>query len=345
MNISRLSVLEAALLATLVVGCGEQPKQPVTPEDFLGVLEAKLAAGDLVAAQDAWGKLGEDLSSAADALLLGGELAWHQRDYATAAERFAKVAENPELDKALRSLGWNGLGVIHKAEGKRDVARCDFLKAKTLDGKNPAARYHLGMLYRDDFGYREAALEQFEFYVRINQLADERVQRVQRSVIKDLKEEIATAAAARPGVEKRNSTVSAAALKKGDEAFRKGTFKTARTRYQEAFDADVLSFPAAQGLARCWAKLDSSAAGSREAFKYYRIACELSPMSVSTLLAAGELAVKVGSHAAAVEIYSRAMAANPRNTTAIDGLIRALRKVGKPDSAAEYQRYRDFLKK
>ena len=46
----------------------------------------------------------------------------------------------------------------------------------------------------------------------------------------------------------------------------------------------------------------------------------------------------------AVEIYSRAVAANPSSIPAIDGLIKALRKVGgRQKEAAAYQRYRDSL--
>ena len=48
----------------------------------------------------------------------------------------------------------------------------------------------------------------------------------------------------------------------------------------------------------------------------------------------------------AVEIYSRAVAANPASLDAIDGLIRALRKTGGKAKVAEaYQRYRESLKK
>ena len=68
------------------------------------------------------------------------------------------------------------------------------------------------------------------------------------------------------------------------------------------------------------------------------------PSAVSTFLAAGELAAKLGQHATALELYSRAVAANPADFSAIDGLIRALRKVGgRKDDADAYQRYRDSL--
>ena len=55
------------------------------------------------------------------------------------------------------------------------------------------------------------------------------------------------------------------------------------------------------------------------------------------------MAVSLGYHASAVEIYSRAIAANPASLDAIDGLIRALKKVGNPKTAQAYQIYRDNI--
>ena len=72
----------------------------------------------------------------------------------------------------------------------------------------------------------------------------------------------------------------------------------------------------------------------------------LRPSAVSTFLAAGSLAAKLGLSLQAIEIYSRAVAANPTSLDAIDGLIRALRKSGgKAKVADAYQSYRESLKK
>ena len=124
---------------------------------------------------------------------------------------------------------------------------------------------------------------------------------------------------------------------------KKGLFKAARQSYQTALDADPLSYPAALGLARAWEKADSS-----KAFDYYRTACTLNPSAVKTFITTGALAVKLGYQSQAVEIYSRAVAASPMSYDAIDGLIRALRKVGgdKNRAAAQaYQLYRESITK
>ncbi len=71
-----------------------------------------------------------------------------------------------------------------------------------------------------------------------------------------------------------------------------------------------------------------------------------SPRTRDALLKAGDAALKSGKMiATAVEAYSRALAARPGDTAALDGLIRALKKAGDAKSAAVYQKYRDTLPK
>ena len=81
-----------------------------------------------------------------------------------------------------------------------------------------------------------------------------------------------------------------------------------------------------------------------KALESYRQACSLNPSAVSTFLVAGDLAARLGMHAQAVEIYSRAVAASPAKLEALDGLIRALRRVGgRAADAQAYQSYRDAI--
>ena len=124
---------------------------------------------------------------------------------------------------------------------------------------------------------------------------------------------------------------------------KKGNYKTARSEYEAAYKADVLSYPAALGLAKAWEKTDTTNTGRQRTLDWYKEACSLKPGAISTFLAAGELAAKMGQHATAAELYSRAVAANPSDISAIDGLIRALRRTGSGDIANAYQRYREFV--
>lgn len=332
------------------VSCFEKSASRVgtNAEVYVCLARARLDLGELGEARQAIGKAVELEPDALDVRLLGAQIAWHSKNYEAALTSFLSVANDNSLKPDIRSQGWTGVGIVEMTGNNYHAARLALLRAIGADRKNPAAWYHLGLLYRDGFGYPEAALEQFDFYVHLNQIADRRVQKVQRVLIPELKDTIARSAADRPGASKRNSAASSAALVKADEAFRKGQYKTAKARYQEALAADVLSYPAALGLARTWEKTDATKIGQQRALEHYRQACSLRPSAVSTFITAGALAMKLGSALQAVEIYSRAVAADPSNISALDGLVRAFRKTGTKANiklAAEYDAYRMALPK
>ncbi len=279
-----------------------------------------------------------------DVALLDAEIAFWSRDVTRAIKRFTEVACNESATPEVQSLGWTGRGIVAMSYNKRDFARIAFLRAIRLDRRNPSARYHLGLLYRgDSYGYLDAALEQFEIFVRLGKEADPRAVHAQRVIIPGIKEDIARRAASRAGADKRDANASAAALLRGDAAFKRKRYATAKKEYEAAFKADVLSYPAALGLAMALEKCDTSSVGRRRALDMYKEACALRPSAVRTYITTGELAARLGQHATACEIYSRAVAANPSDISAIDGLIRALGKTGHPKEAAAYQRYRETI--
>ena len=317
---------------------------PSNVDTLVYLSRTKLDLGDLAAARKWIEKAAELSPEDVDVRLLRAQLAWHAKAYDEATKLYAGIAADAELGAETCAQGWVGQGIVEMARERKDFARVAFLRAIRLDRRNAAAWYHLGLLYRDSFQYLEAALEQFEIFVRLEASANPRVQKVQRTIIPDLKEDIARREVERPGVAKRDSAASAAALAKGDAAMKQGSFKAARQHYEAALKADPLSYPAAVGLAKAWQRSDSSPAGQREALSKYCLACSLRPSATSTFLAAGAFAARIGSHAQAVEIYSRAVAANPASIPAVDGLIKALRKVGgRQKEAAAYQRYRDSI--
>ena len=319
---------------------------PQDADRLLYLARTELELGELAKAQEAIGRAAANSDGDADVVLLKSQIAWHAKDYATASSGFSEIANDPKLEASVRAQGWAGLGVVEMTCDNHHLARVAFLRALRLDRRNAAAWYHLGLLYRDGFGYLEAALEQFEIFVRLEEEASPRVQKVQRTIIPALKEQISRAATERPGAAKRNSSACATLIAEAEAAQKKGNAKGAREAYQKALAADPLSYPAALGLAKAWEKTDATKAGQQKAFEAYKAACALSPSAVSTFLATGSLAVKLGYSSQAVEIYSRAIAANPVSLDAIDGLIRVLRKGGKADKVANaYQKYRDSLAK
>lgn len=280
-----------------------------------------------------------------DVKLLGAQVAYYAKDTEKAVRLYGEIANDGKLEPSVRSQGWTGLGVIEMSvNNEPDLARLAFLRAIHIDRRNAAAWYHLGLLYRNNFGYYAAALEQLNYFVRLDAEASPRVQHTQQKIIPALKDMIARATTERPGAGKRNSAQSTDALAQAEAAWKRGNVKQACQKYKAALDADVLSFPAALGLAKATLKLDSSKAGQQKALEYYRYACVLRPSATSVFLTAGELAAKLGMNAAAVEIYSRAMAANPASLDAIDGLIRSLQRTGgKKKVWLAYQDYRDAI--
>ena len=319
---------------------------PQDADRLLYLARTELELGELAKAKDAVGRAASCAEGDSDVKILESQIAWHAKDYKTAANGFAEIANDASLDASVRAQGWAGLGVVEMTCDNHHLARVAFLRAIRLDRRNAAAWYHLGLLYRDGFRYLEAALEQFEIFVRLEQEASPRVQKVQRTIIPGLKEEIARAATERPGAAKRNSSVCSTLIAEAEAAQKKGNAKGAREAYQKAFAADPLSYQAALGLAKTWERTDASKAGQTRALEAYKAACALRPSAVSTFLAAGSLAAKLGLTLQSVEIYSRAVAANPTSPDALDGLIRALRKSGGKAKVAEtYQSYRLSLAK
>ena len=319
---------------------------PQDADRLLYLARTELELGEIAEAQLQIAKAVEIAAEDADVKLIKAQIDWHAKSYGDAARGFSDVADDIRLEASVRAQGWAGLGVVEMTCDNHHLARVAFLRAIRLDRRNAAAWYHLGLLYRDGFGYLEAALEQFEIFVRLEEEASPRVQKVQRTIIPALKEQISRAAMERPDVAKRNSSVAATSIATAESALKKGNAKAAREAYQQALAADPLSYPAALGLAKAWEKTDATKAGQQKAFENYKIACLLRPSAVSTFLTTGSLAVRLGYSSQAVEIYSRAIAANPTSLDAIDGLIRVLRKGGKADKVTNaYQKYRDSLGK
>ncbi|MBS7286494.1 MAG: tetratricopeptide repeat protein [Kiritimatiellae bacterium] len=280
-----------------------------------------------------------------DVELLAGQLAWHKKEYASAEKIFTKLAEDTSLPVEVRSQAWAEKGIVEMTCDEIDFARVSFLTAIRLNRKNAAAWYHLALLYRDGFGYLESSLENFNIYVRLDTQASARVAKVQRTLIPGLQDSIRRTASERPGASRRNSAASAAALSAAETAFRKKRYKEAVAKYKEALKLDVLSYPAALGLAKALEASDSSASGKAAVFEAYRTACTLRAGALSTYLAAGALAMNMGRYAEAKEIYSRAVAADPMSFTALDGLIAALGRLNsRGKQAARYQRYREMIK-
>ena len=317
-------------------------RAPDDVDRLVCLARVKLDLGDIAAAKDLVTRAALNADGDADVGLLAAQVAWHAKDYKAASDGFAALADDMRLAPSVRAQAWAGLGVVEMTRDRYHAARVAFLRAIRLDRRAAAAWYHLGLVYQE-FGYLEMALDQFEIFVRLEVGASPRVQKTQRLIV-SLKDAIAHALAERPGVSSRDSAACSTAIARAEADWKKGHYKSARQAYQQALAADPISCPAALGLARAWGKADPTRAGQLKALENYRLACKLRPSGVSTFLTAGALASRLGLHAQAVDLYSRAVAASPTSLEALDGLIRALRKAGDREKAASaYQIYRDSL--
>lgn len=276
------------------------------------------------------------------------QVAWYSREYGVARELYHPLATDAKLPNDVRAQAFAALGVIDMAEcgtdmqhdWLRDRARTEFLQAIAIDRFNATARYQLALLYRDSYGYNEAALENFRAYLQLTKEADARMQRVQREEMPNLTRIINEANAARPGAAGRDVSVCSQELKKAEAEWKKGAYAKAKQFYANANNADPLSYEAALGLAQSWEKLKN---GKENALKYYQEACKNRTSYTKTLIKTGDLAMELKKYAIATEAYSRAVAASARDITALDGLIRALRRSNRSKAAEVYQKYRETI--
>ena len=316
---------------------------------------AQLDLGEIIAAEDAIARAVSLAPDDADAVELAAQIAWHNRAFQKAEDGFRKLT-GTDYSPELRSRGWAGLGIVHLQQigaspvnsAMADKARIEFLQALRLDGNNASAWYHLALLYRDAFHYNEAAADQFEFYLLIsakNEPDDvDRRERVAKKLLPELRELIKRQRLERTGADKRNSSLCAASLKRAEEAYAKRNYRTAKLHYADAYKSDRLCYAAVIGLAKTTALAPDKKETSLDVLKYYRIACELNPSATSTFMTAGALAMRNQRYAQAVEIYSRALAAKPKDAAIVLELVKALVKAGQSSQAQVYRRYGELLK-
>lgn len=324
---------------------------PSNVDALLMLARTEMQLGEFTRAHEAVAKAEALAGADPDVLELAGQVAYHLQDFDKARAAFSVLVKNAAFDDRIRSRGYAGLGVVDYAgirpEGMDEAAaraRTAFLTAIRLDNRNAAAHYNLGRLYSDFLHYPDVARDEFALFTRLAPASDPRVVHVRDNLMPELKARLDEAIRSQRGRKPQNLAASSTALQKAGAAMAKGQYKTAKSLYAEAFAADVLSHPAAMGVAVC-AEKEGTRAGFEEAKRYYQIASELRPSDAKALMALGDVAVKVGSPAVAEKAYSRAVAAavGADKMTALRRLEAALRKNGKARVAEVYRRYADDL--
>ncbi len=328
---SVLKSLSFAVLSLAVAGCGCSSSDE--------------AEGDSAGAAPSWHP--DDVP----AIQTAAHEAYARGDWVEAGKAFSRLAFDESLPADVRSLGWTGKGVIElkrlneasSPDERCDIALTSLLTALNYDPRNASARFHLGYLYRNAFGFHQAALDQFKMFVALMKDAPDDPHVVKaNSIVAELNGEIAEERARRPGVQRQNRTACTSAIRRGDAAAAKGRTKEALAEYEKAYAADPLCFDAAERLAGSWMK-DRSAEGTDRAYRYACAAASLRTTNAKTLSTAAELAARLKRPMSAAKLWLRAVASNPTDRTAIDGLVSALTSAGLSRRATVYRRYRDGL--
>ena len=354
-----LSLL-AAFLAMCGTGCGKNEetapaKTNITnaaAEDDLDAIVrrgvAAVAQKDATEAAAAAKAALEREPDSAEAHLLAGQAAYLEQNYDQARKEFETVAKTQSLPKSLRSKGYAGLGLIEFVQHEVETARILFLQAQLFDYKNESTWYHLGLIYRDTYQFREAALEQFQMFTRLSRPDDPFVEKVGRELIPELRKAIQRLAAERPGASGRDPGRAAKLYEEAQTLEAKKQIPLAKKKYADALAADPLSYPIALGYARLLNSIDKKPATEVDkALEAYRAAIDQRPSVQKNYMEAARLAFSNKRWATVVQILNRAIAHDPRpkNGESLDVLIGALRKAGKSKLEKSWRAYRTELGK
>ncbi len=361
-------ILPLACLAAILAGCDDTPddgsaafaegKAAYAARDFKSAVEhlsaslkacntnveaqvtlalANLALGDVAAADQAITAARALEPSSAEVLLADAEVGWMAKDFDRAKAGYSAVANADQLSSELRSQAYSSRAVVELAENEFDKARISLWRAMRLNRRNPAAWYHLGVLSRDTWKFDDAAYQQFLVASRYLDPAGERVKDVLRNVIPALRDSVARAAAAKPGVTARNPGSAAKLISEGEALLSKKQTTKALKKFAAAFEADRLSYPAAWNYAKLLAATEKTSRGVDMTLSVYEAALEAKPVSQEASLAAARYAMYNKRWATAVKILNRALAYDPESKQMVRLYAIALEKTGDPKTAALYQ--------
>lgn len=322
-------------------------KAPENIDAYVMLARSEFALGNLDAAATALNKAAKTNGDDIDIIELSAQIAFYRKDYKLATKSYARLASNTNLDPSARSIGWTGLGIVDfvridddKNSSRYHEARVKFLQAITLDARNASARYYLGCLYRDTFQYLEAARDQFRAFIYLEKDDTKRVKYVQNVILTSLNEEIKKRS--EPNIARIDTVGCASMLKKGDDFFKRKKYKDAITSYMKALKSNPVSYAAAIGLARAYARVNRSRQDNDRTLDAYLVACKIRPSEINTHIEAGDFALRIGKSATAVELYSRALASSPTSVKSVQGLINAFDKSHNDSQAASV--YRGYLR-
>lgn len=278
-----------------------------SPELYYNLGLAHLYRGDMEPAQSAFNEALALAPKHVEAIACLGQIAYFQHNYAQAQALFERAFAAAQGDE-LRARILTALALTESGRDRHDLARLHLLRALKLCGHYAPAYYNLASLYRDKFGLREEALDNFELYVRLADKEDphygsavNNIKRLRSNLERIRGEEL-------DGV-KRDPSAAAKLLQEGMHLQLAKQYAKATKAYRDALAADPLTFSAAYGLA-----LSHKALGQRaEAVEAFRRAAEISPSHQESYYQAAEQALLLKHTAEAAKLLDRAIARSPFN--------------------------------
>lgn len=271
----------------------------------LGLAHLKL--GNIEPAQLAFQAAVELSPKNGSSLACLGQISYLQNDLSNASVFLEKAAANLSDAQALaRALTTAGL--VETARQRYSLARLNYLRALKLDRHYAPAYYNLASLYRDQFGLREEALDQFELFIRITDAKNDHYEKAANN-IKRLRLNLERTRSTEGDRVRRDPPTAAKFLQDGVAAAVSKNYSKAIKAYKDALAADPLTFSAAFGLGMAYRQQRQPA----DAFAAFKQAAAISPNHQDSYCQAAELALQLRQPGEAAKLLDKALARSPYN--------------------------------
>ena len=278
---------------------------------------AHLEKGELEPAAEAFNAALELKKKHGEALAGLGQVAFFKKDLAKAKALFLQALKADVSSDEARASILNSLALTEAGLQHYDLARLDLLRAQQACRQYAPSLYNLASLYRDTYGLREEALDQFEMFLHLPKKSDRYFEKAEDNV-KRLRLNLERTQADELDALRRDPAAAAKLLHAGISAHSAKQYPKAIKAYRDALLSDPLAFNAAFGLGTVY-RIQEQRAEAMEAFKR---AAAINPGHQDSYLQAAELAFQLKRYDEAEKILDRAIARSPYNPASAELMAR-----------------------
>jgi len=292
---------------------------------------AYLHLGDMDKALEALNKTVDITPAHCEALVCLGQIAFHKSEFDYSRKYYEtalKLAPEPRTKAVL----YTSLALTESGLKNDGLARLYLIRSLSCDSGYVPAMYNLATLYRDKFGFKEAALDYFQAYVQRAQHDEPHYEKAQNNISRlesNLERSETGSSTARDAV------AAAKALESAVNFQVQKKYRDAIRAFDAALAADPGAFNAAYGRAMAYMRLNDS----REAFKAFKQALEINPGHQDCYVNAITIALNLRFYDDAVVMLDRAISRNPQFVSWYDLMARVLYGQAKYKDALQYGEY------